>query len=193
MWTNRNPRWINKNGIDESIPISTSIHSGMRKSSTPDYSDSNGTRGNGNRIPIGTTDPTCGINVSPNIVNTRQSTTPNLRKSNKLDTSIDWQFTNNMVVPPIFTELLCDKLSDCSIQNLYIRVWINLTADPINIPAPQFLDFWLSTSDVLYKGASIWNPLTRVGSPAYVAHWSAPDHTFENYSGWRHCEHKFRI
>ena len=88
-WTNRTLRQISRTGVDGSIPISTPIHTGMRKSSTPSYSDNDGTRGTGTGTPIGTTSPPYGLNVSPKIDDIRQSATPDLRKSNKLKTSID--------------------------------------------------------------------------------------------------------
>ena len=43
-WTNRTPRRISRTRVDGSIPISTLIHSGIRKTSTPYSSDSTGTR-----------------------------------------------------------------------------------------------------------------------------------------------------
>ena len=89
VWTNRTLRKINRTGIYGSIPVSTPIHSGMSKYSTPASSDSTETKGTRTRIPIGTTAPTCGLNVKHKIDNIRQYTTPYLGKSNKLDTSID--------------------------------------------------------------------------------------------------------
>ena len=101
-----------------------------------------------------------------------------MRKFNKLDTSIDVEFTKNLVLPPIFTALLCVKLFDSSIEDIYTRCCMNLVKDPANFPAPQFVDLGLSTNDVLDKGASIWNPYTRVGRPTYAAHWSTLGHIF---------------
>ena len=135
VWNIRNTRRISSTGVDISIPISTPIHSGMSKSSTPDYSDSTVTRGNITRIPIGTIAPPCGLNSIPNIKDIRKSATPYLIKSNKLYTSIDGQFTNNLAVPPILTELLYDKLSDSSIQDLYMLYQMNLAVYPVNILA----------------------------------------------------------
>ena len=178
VWNNRTPRQIIRTGIDGSIPISTPIHSGISNYSTPASSESTGTRVTGTRIPIGTTAPPRGINLSPNIYDIRKSTTPYLRKSNKLETSIDGHFTNNMIAPPIFTDVICEKLSDSSSQDIYTLYWLNLLADPVNIPAPQFVDLGISTIDALGKGASLWTPATIVGRPVYVNHWIAPDHIF---------------
>ena len=149
-WTNRTPRQISRTGVDGSIPVSTPIHIGMIKYSNPYSSDSNKTRilieSNDN-----TTAPPCGLNVIPKINDIRQSGTPDLRDSNKLENSIDGKFTNNLVVPPIFTEVLCEKLSDSSIRYIYTRCRMNLTPDPVNIPAPQFVDLGLSTIGALNK------------------------------------------
>ena len=172
-WTNRSLLKIISTGVDKYIPISTSIHSGMRKYSNPAPSDSTVTR-----ISIRTTSPPCGINVSLKIDNIRQSATPYLRKSNKLDTSIDGKFTNILAELPIFIEVLCDKISDIFIQDLYTRRLMNLAAHPVNIPAPQFVDLGLLTIDALDKVASIWTPATRVGRPTDFSHWITPDHIF---------------
>ena len=123
MWTNRTPRRISRTGIDGSIQISTPIHSGMRKPSTPDSGDSDITRVTRSRIAIGTTAPTCGLNVNANIDDIRQSNTPYLGKSNKLDTSIDWKFTNNIIAPPIFTRVPCENNFTSSRRDLYTRCW----------------------------------------------------------------------
>ena len=176
-WTNRNPQRIRRTGVHWYIPISTPIHSGMSKYSTPASSDSTGTR-----ITIGTssntTAPPCGLNVSPKIYDIRQSATPCLRKSNKLDAAIGVKFPNNLVAPPIFTEVLCDKLSNSYSRDLYTRCQMKLAAYPVNILAPQFVYLGLSTIDTLDGGASLWTPATRVGRPTFVIHWSTPDHVF---------------
>ena len=149
----------------------------MIKYSTPYSSASSGTR-----IPIGTSDnttsPPCGINLSPKIYNTWKSVTLYFRESNKLDTYIDGKFTNNLVAPPIFTEVICDKLSGSSIRDIYMRCYMNLAADPVNIPVPQFVDLGLSNIDALDKGASLWTPTIRVGRPMDISYWNAPGYIF---------------
>ena len=149
----------------------------MRKSSTPASSDISGTS-----IPIGTSDPTTappfGLNVSPEFGNIRQYATPDLIDSDKLDTSIDGKFTNNLVAPPIFTDIISEKISNSSIQDLFASVGMHLVADPVNSVTPKFVDLWFSTADALDKGADIWTPYTRVVRPKDVSHWSAPDHIF---------------
>ena len=107
-WTDRTPRRISRAGIDVSIPISAPIHSGRIKYSTPYYSDSSGTR-----VPIGnsgiSTATPCGINMIPKIGDIWQSSTPDIRDSDKLDTSIDVNFTNDLVELPNFTVVLSDN------------------------------------------------------------------------------------
>ena len=84
-----------------------------------------------------------------------------------------------MVAPPIFAEVLGDKISHNSIRGLYMRCRMKLTADPVNIPKPQFMDLGISTINALDKSASLWNPATRVGRPTDVTHGRVPDHIFE--------------
>ena len=166
----------------------------MSKSSTPDSSNSDGTRGTITRISIGDTASPCGLNVSPYIGDIRESATLDLRKSNKLDTSIDQQFTNNMVAPPIFTELLWDKLSKSSSWVIYMHCWLNLAANPVNILVLKFVGLGLSNINALDKIASIWTPATRDGIPTYFSYWSVPGcKLWKNYSGWRRCERKVRL
>ena len=105
VWINKTLWQISRTDIDGSIPIYTPIHSETRETPTPDFSDSTGTR-----IFIGTSGTS---NAPPaeaiwrrRCVNKRQSATPDLRDSNKLDTSIDGKFTNNLVAPPIFTDVV---------------------------------------------------------------------------------------
>ena len=129
--------------------------------------------------------PTCGLKVFQDIWDIRQSTSPYLRYSNKLDTSINRLFTNNLVALTIFTEVIGEKIYDSSSQDLYTRCRMNPAADSDNIPAPQFVDLGLFTINALDTGASLWTPATRVGRPTYVAHGSAPDHIFEKVSAVR--------
>ena len=137
-WTTRTSQKISTTGVGGSIPISTPIHSGTSKYATPASIDSTGTS-----ITIGTSDnttaPPCGLNASPKIGNIHQFATPDLRNSNKLNSGIDENFPYTLGAPPIITEVLCDKLSDSTSWDIYTRCCINLTADPVNIPAPKFM------------------------------------------------------
>ena len=168
MWTNRTLWQVSRMGVDRTTPGNIGHDCGISENSSPDLIGI-----------IGTTDPPCGLNMILEIGNTRQSTSPNIRNPNKLDTSIGRQFTNNMVTPPIFTEILGDKPSDSSSQGLYTFCRMNLAEDPANILAPQFVDLSLSNINTLYKGASIRTPATRIWRPTDVSHGSALDYIFE--------------
>ena len=181
-WTNRTQRKISMTGVNRATPGNIGHSYEIIETSSQDLI-----------VIIGNTVPPCGPNVSSEIDNIRQSATPYLRNSNKLDTSIDRQFTNNLNVLPIFTEIFGGKLSNSSSQYLCIRFWMNLTTDPVNIPAPPFLNLYISTIKALEKGTSLWTPNIRVGRPNNVAYWSVPDHFLRTYSGWRRCELKVRL
>ena len=177
VWKNRTLRRIIRTGIDGSFPISTPIHSGIRKTYSQASSESTGTR-----ISIGTSititaPPDESIWIS-GVGNKRKSATPNLGDSNKLDSSIDGNFANNFVVPPIFTDAVSDKISNSSIRYLYARIGMHLESDPTNSMTPQLVGLGFSTIYALDKVAGLWTPATRVGSPTYVSHWSAADHIF---------------
>ena len=177
VWINWNLWRIRRTVIYGSIPIYTPIYSKIRETLTPDFSDSTGTR-----IFIGTSGTSTATSTeaiyNPGIVNNRQSATPDLRDSNKLDTSIDGKFTNNLVAPPIFTDVVSDKLSNSSSWYLYGHIGMKLVADTVNSMTPQFVDLRFSTIDTLDKGDSIYTPANRVGKATNVAHWSAMDHIF---------------
>ena len=81
---------------------------------------------------------------------------------------------------PIFAEVLGDKLSDSSIQDIYTRCRMNLAVDPVNTPAPQFLDLGILTINTKLH---YLDPLTRFGRPTDIAYGSTPDHIFEKLQG----------
>ena len=94
-WTNRTPWQVSRTGVNGTTLGNIGNAYVIRKTSSPDL-----------LAIIGATSPSCDLSMSKEIENIRQSTSPDLRQSNKLDTSINWQFTNNLVVPPIFSEVL---------------------------------------------------------------------------------------
>ena len=55
---------------------------------------------------------------------------------------------------------------------------MNLAADPINNPLPQFVHLGIYTINALDKGASIWTPANIVRRPMDVTHYSAPIRIF---------------
>ena len=132
--------------------------------------------------------------MSPKIDNIWQSATLDVIKPNKVDTSIDRQFTNNLVAPPIFTQVLVEKLSHSSSRYLYTRCRMNLAAYPDNVTALQFVNLGISTINSLDECTILWIPDIRVGMPIYVAYGSAPDHICKkNYSSWILCERKVKL
>ena len=124
-WNSRTPRQVIRMGINVTTPGNIGHACGISETSSPDMI-----------WIIGATAPPCGHNVIQEIRDILQSTSPYFIKSNKLDTSINRQFANNLVAPPIFFEVIGDKLSDSSIRDLYTRCRMNLAEDPVNIPAP---------------------------------------------------------
>ena len=174
LWTNRTPQKLSRMGVNGTTPGIIGHACGISETSSLDLIGI-----------IGATASPYGLNKIQKIWNIWKSIFLDLRHSNKLDTSINQKFTNNMVAPPVFDEVLGDKLSNSSVRDLYMRCIINLVADSVNLPAPQFVDLGLSTINVLNKGDSLCTPATRVGGPVYVAHGSAPDHNFEKVTAVR--------
>ena len=153
-WTNRTLCRIRRTRINGSIPFSAPIHSVMRKYSTRASSDSSETR-----VPIGTgrtsTAPPAEAIRSPDIGDKRQSDTPILRDSNKLDTYLDGKLTSNLAEPPILSDVVSEKLLNSYRRDLYDRAGMHLAADLVNILAPQFVDLGFSTIDYLDNGSSL--------------------------------------
>ena len=89
----------------------------------------------------------------PGIGNKRQSATQNLKNFDKLDTFIDRNFTNILVAPSILAEVLSEKISNSSSQDLYARVVMHLATYTINTVTPQLVNLRLSTVDALNKDA----------------------------------------
>ena len=91
-------------------------------------------------------------------------------------TSIDENFTNNLIGPPILTDIVSNKLSNSSRRNLYAGVGMHLTSDLANSVTPQFVDLGFYTIDALDKRSGICSAATKVRRPTNVSNWSAPDY-----------------
>ena len=141
-WNHKNPRKISRTVNDRYIPISTSNHNIMSKYSAIGKSDT-------------TTAPPCGLIMIPNTEDIQQSATPNIRDSDKLDTSIDRNFTNNLVAPTIFTVVISNRLPSSSSWDLYARVGMQPVEDLVNYITLQFVDFGFSTVGALDKIRSL--------------------------------------
>ena len=81
----------------------------------------------------------------PGIINKRQSTSPNFWESNELDASIDGNFSDDTIAPPVLTQLFSDKISNSSIKDLYAICRMHLVTYPVNYVAPQFVTKGFST------------------------------------------------
>ena len=173
-WTGRMTQQVSRTGVNKTILGNIGHTCGISETSFPDLIEI-----------IRDTDPPCSLNVKHEIGDIRQYTSLDLRNSNKLDTSIYWKFANNLVAPPIFTEIIGDKLSVSSSWDIYSRCRMDLASDPVNIPAPKFVDLGLSTINALDKSASLWNHDTIVGRPKNVAHGRVLDHIFEKVTAVR--------
>ena len=133
---NRTPQQISKTGIGGTTPY----HSGISETSTPALSDINGTIIDRNYAPTCGIIETSGISGtsaappssglwSPRIVNIRQSTTPNFRKSNELNADISREFSNDTIVPTVITQVFYDKLSSTPSRDIYTRFRVNLSTE----------------------------------------------------------------
>ena len=94
------PWQVSRVGVDGTSPGNIGNDCGISEASSPSLIGI-----------IGATVPTCGLNVTQEIGPIQQSTSPYLKQSNKLDSSIIQQFTDSLVVPPVSAEGIGDKLS----------------------------------------------------------------------------------
>ena len=139
--TNRNPWKNRRTGID----ITTPVHSGISKTSTPAPSDNIVTKINGingastptsSGISGTSSEPPAGGLWSPIISSIRKSAYPNHSDSNGLNADIDGKFSSNPIAPPILTQVFIDKLSDIYSKNLYVRCRLHLMIDKANTMEP---------------------------------------------------------
>ena len=167
-WKSSTPRITIRTDIDGSTPIYSQIHSGISKTSTPDSSDITGTNITIDISGTSTDLPDRDLR-NPRFGNKRNSTTMLIRESNKLDATVDGEFTKNPVVPHIS---LSDKLSVSFIQDLYAHCGMHFTTDHVNPVTPKFVDHGLSTTDTIKTGTGIWSPTSRASRSLDVDHWS---------------------
>ena len=126
------------------------------------------------------TDPPCGLNLIQEVGNIRKYTSPGLvRQSSKLDAGVDRKFSDDCNSTSIFSKVIGDKLSDGSRRDLYAHKSMNLAEDPVQTQTPQFVDMGLTTIDTLYEGSGISKPATIIRRSTDGAHWSTPNHIFD--------------
>ena len=166
-WTSRTPRKVSRTDVYGSTPGGMNNSISIVENSSPDL------------IIIIGTDPPCGLNLSQEVGDIRQSNSPGLvRQSQKLDAAIDGKFSNNCYATSIFSNIIGDKLSDGSSRDLYTRCKMNLTTDPVKTKTPQFVDFGLATINALYEGSGISTPTTIIRRPIYGDHWNTLNNIF---------------
>ena len=78
-----------------------------------------------------------------------------LRDYDKLDTSIDGNFTNNLVAQPIFTDAVSEKIYNSSIRDHYVPVRMHLAVDPVNSVTPQLQSQTITIKLILKFGKKI--------------------------------------
>ena len=130
-------------------------------------------------IEIVGTYPTCGINVSQQVANKRQSTSPGLvGHTQNLDTVVDGKLPDNFDSTSIFRNMIGHRLYDVSSPDVYIRCRMNFAADPVQTQTPQSMVMGFSIITSLDEISGLGNPATRIRRPADGAHWSTPNHFF---------------
>ena len=150
----RTPRRFSRTGVKGSTP-----------SSIQSSSNSNGAG-----VLIGANDPLCvepdppfGLNMIPGFGDIQQSTFLDLvRQYQKLNANVDGKFSDNWDVTSIFSDILGDNLSKDFSWDLYTRCRMNLTAYPVQILTPKFVDLGISNIDALDKSCGISTAATRI-------------------------------
>ena len=125
------------------------------------------------------TSPPCWLKLSQEVFNIGQSTSPGLvRQSQKLDAAIDRNLSNNRDSTSIFRKVVCEKLSNGSIQGLYTRFRMNLAVYTFQSHTPKLVDLGISTINALDEGSGLSTPATRIQRPMHGDHWSMPNNIF---------------
>ena len=98
-WTSGTPRKVSRTDVYGSTPGGMNNSISIVENSSPDL------------IIIIGTDPPCGLNLSQEVGDIRQSNSPGLvRKSQKLDAVIDGKFPDNIDLTSIFSKLIGEKI-----------------------------------------------------------------------------------
>ena len=167
MWTARNPWQVSRTGINGITPGSIDNYIGIVEMSSPDLI-----------VVIGVAPP-CGLNLSQEVGNKQQSTSPSLvRQYQKLDAAVDKHFSDNCNLTSIFSKVISEKNSDGSRQDIYTHCRMDLTEDPVQTQTPQFVDLGLPTINSLDEGSGISTPPNIIRRPMDGSHWSTPNNTF---------------
>ena len=166
-WVNRNPQQVSSTGINGSTPGDIRYSISIVEPPSPVL------------IGIVSTYSPCGLNMSQNVENKRQSTSPALvGNTQKLDAVIDVKLPDNLDYVSIFRKVIGHKLSNGSSGDLYLQCRLNFAADPVQTQTPQFIDLRFSSINTLDERSGISTPATRIQRPMDGFHWSAPDFVF---------------
>ena len=156
MGTNSTPQRVITTGVDRTIPVT----SGISGTSTPYPSGISGT----------SAAPPYGGLWSPRIGNIQQSTSPDFRKPNELNNAVDRKLSNNLIVPPVSTQVFGDELSYSSSRDIYMQCRVNLATESINLMVPKFVNHGISTVESLNKSVGVWSPVTIIKSSPNITH-----------------------
>ena len=95
-----------------------------------------------------------------------------------MDAVVNGKLPNGLDSASIFSKVVGHKLSDGSIDDLYLRYRMNFVGDVIQTQTPQFMDLGLSTINALDESSVLSTPAIRIQRPMYESHWSAPYYFF---------------
>ena len=138
MWDNRTPRQLSWTGVDR-ITLGNIGHA-----ASVEYVPS--------QVLIGVsgTSPTCGLNRSLQFANKTQYIFPALLgNTQKLDVVIDRNLPDYLDSATIFRKVIGQKLSDGSIDEIYLRCRMNFADDFVQTQTPKFIDLGLPTINTL--------------------------------------------
>ena len=107
---------------------------------------------------------------SPRVGNIQQSTSPDFRKPNELNNAVDRKLSNNLIVPPVSTQVFGDELSYSSSRDIYMQCRVNLATESINLMVPKFVNHGISTVESLNKSVGVWSPVTIIKSSPNITH-----------------------
>ena len=128
-WINRNLQQVIRTVVDRSTPSEIRDSDSVLEPSSVVMIDIVG-------VP-----PPCGLNVSQEVGNKKQSASPGLvRQSQKLDAVVDGKFPNNLDSTSIFSKVIGDKISAGYTRDLYTLCRTNFAADPIQTHTPQLIN-----------------------------------------------------
>ena len=166
-WINRNPWQVIRTGVNGSTP--GNIHNTVSVVEPPSPF----------LIEIVANSPSCGLNAIQQVANKWQSTSPYLvGQTQKLDSAVDVNLTNDIGSASIFSKIIGHKLSDGSSSDLYMRSSMNFAADSVQTQTPQLMDLGFLTINALGESSGLSTTATRIQRPADGSYWSASDQFF---------------